>query len=86
MAIKMDMSKAFDLVRWPFLRKILIKFGFSTTWVELVLKSLNTISYRLKVNGCLSDGIIPQGGVRQGGSTIPLSLNYIGRSTLNSSH
>lgn len=48
MAIKLDMSKAFDRVRWPFLMKILLKFGFDTKWANLILKTLNTISYKIK--------------------------------------
>lgn len=53
MAIKLDMSNAFDWARWPFLKQILLKFGFDTKWVDLVLKTLSTISYKLKVNGTL---------------------------------
>lgn len=66
MAIKLDMSKAFDRVRWPFLEMVLLKFGFSNTWVNLILKTLRTITYKLKINGELSELITPQAGVRQG--------------------
>lgn len=72
MAIKLDMSKVFDTVSWSFMGKILLKFGFNTKWTDLILRSLKSISYRLKINGQLSEEIIPQGGVRQGD---PLSPN-----------
>lgn len=71
MAIKLDMSKAFDKVRWSFLEKILLKFGFSVTWVNLVLKTLRMISYRIKINGSLGEEIVPKGGVRQGDPVSP---------------
>lgn len=63
MAIKLDMSKAFDRVQWPFLRKIILKFGFNPSWVELILTSVNTVSYKVKINGCLGEEIFPRGGI-----------------------
>jgi len=50
-AIKLDMSKAYDRVEWPFLRKMMLKLGFHSRWVDLIMKCVTTVSYCIKVNG-----------------------------------
>jgi hypothetical protein len=70
-AIKLDMSKAYDRIEWPFLRKMMAKMGFSEQWVHLIMKCVTTVTYRIKVNGDYTERIIPQRGLRQGD---PLSL------------
>jgi hypothetical protein len=50
-AIKLDMSKAYDRVEWPFLDKIMRKLGFDAKWVDLVMKCVTTVNYKVKLNG-----------------------------------
>ena len=70
-AVKLDMSKAYDRVEWSFLEKMLLKLGFHDNWVQVIMKCVSTVTYRIKVNGELSDEIIPNRGLRQGDPLSP---------------
>lgn len=51
MVIKLDISKAFDLVEWKFLKKIMLKLCFSARWVDLAMQCVSSASYTVLING-----------------------------------
>jgi hypothetical protein len=58
-ALKLD-SKAYDRVEWDFLiRRMMCKLGFHSDWVEVVMKFVSAVTYGVRVNGELTDQIIP---------------------------
>lgn len=69
--LKLDISKAFDLVSWSFLLEVLKHLGFGENWCNLISNLLSTASTRLLVNGEPGEPIRHQRGMRQGD---PLSL------------
>ena len=49
-----------------FLEKILLKMGFPSAWVALIMECITTISYSILVNGEPKCMIVPSRGLRQG--------------------
>ena len=71
MAIKLDISKAYNRVEWSFFRSIMLKLGIDERWVRLAMETVCTTTYSVLMNGEPKGYIIPSQGIRQGD---PLSL------------
>ena len=77
MAIKLDISKAYDRVEWDFLRKIMLKLGFDDRWVHLAMETVHTAMYSVLINGEPKGYISPSDGIKQGAHSPHTSSYYV---------
>jgi hypothetical protein len=71
MALKLDMSKAYDRVKWIFLESIMRRMGFAERWISMVMECIKTVHYSVLIDGVPKGYINPTSGIRQGDSLSP---------------
>lgn len=64
-ALKLDMSKAYDWVSWVLLISVLCAFGFGKKWIDMVLRLLLNCWFSVLVNGAAIGFFKSPRGLRQ---------------------
>lgn len=70
-ALKLDISKAYDRIDWAYLKDVMITMGFSNRWIDWIMTCVETVDYFVIVNKDMVGPIIPGRGLRQGDPLSP---------------
>lgn len=71
MAIKTDMSKAYEKLEWEFIRMVLEKMNFHPTLITWIMQCITSVSYTFIINGAAREYVKPGRGIRQGDPISP---------------
>ena len=66
LALKLDISKAYDRVEWDFLKGIMKKLGLLERWIDRVMSCVTSTSFSICINGKAFGNIWPSRGLHQG--------------------
>ena len=71
MAVKTDMSKAYDRLEWDFIKLAILRFGFHPTFADWIMQCISTVSFSFIINDASRGNVKPGRGIRQGDPLSP---------------
>lgn len=75
--VKIDISKAYDVVCWRFIESMMNIFGFPKIFFEWVMACISTAKFSVMINGALVDFYGSSRGLGQGDPISPLIFTVV---------
>lgn len=70
--IQLDLQKAYDMVDWRALEIVMQEIGLPSIFIDWIMMTVKTVSYRFNINGQMTDLLQARRGIRQGDPISPL--------------
>jgi len=81
--LKIDLQKAFDSVRWEFIRELLAGLKFPLVFVQWIMACITSVYFKIHINGQDHESFKGGRGLKQGEPLSPLlfvlSMEYLSR-------
>ena len=71
MAVKTDMSNAYDRLEWNFIEAVMRRLGFHDSLCGWIMRLISSVTYSILFNGEAQGLICPSRGIRQGDPLSP---------------
>lgn len=69
--IKVDLAKAYDMLKWSFIKEVLIEVGLPVPLISFVMQCLTSVKTNVLWNGSRSEFFMSERGIRQGDPMSP---------------
>ena len=71
LALKLDISKAYDHVEWPFLKGIMSRLGLPKSRIDKVMTCVTSLTFSICIHGKSYGNVRPSREIRQGDPLLP---------------
>ncbi|GKV06349.1 hypothetical protein SLEP1_g18249 [Rubroshorea leprosula] len=65
MIVKLDLEKAYDCLKWGFVKEALVFFNFPPKIISIIMSCINLAKFDVNINGGLMEQVLPSRGLKQ---------------------